>query len=40
MSESEMTSYLVIILMIGMVIVDPICKAIIANIKNKKEDKE
>jgi hypothetical protein len=39
MSDSEMSSYLIIILMIGWVIVEPICKAIIISSKNKKEDK-
>jgi len=40
MSESELSSYIVIILMIGWIIVEPICKAIITSSKNKKEDKE
>lgn len=39
MSESDLSFYMVIILMIGWVIVEPICKAIITSSKNKKEDK-
>lgn len=36
----DLSNYIVIILMIGMCIVEPICKAIITNAKSKKEDKE
>lgn len=40
MSETDLSNYLIIILMIGLVIVEPICKAIITSVKSKKEDKE
>ena len=36
----DLSFYMLIIIMTGMCIVEPICKAIIASSKSKKEDKE
>ena len=37
---NDVSAYIVIIIMFGWCIVDPICKAIITSSKNKKEDEE
>jgi hypothetical protein len=36
----DISNYVLIVIMIGWCIVDPICKAIITISKSKKEDKE